>query len=65
MNIGMEGSVVIPLNNISIVAVSALSGIFFFREKGTQSNIIGLLLAIIAIGLLAFSNEIGSVLGIG
>jgi drug/metabolite transporter (DMT)-like permease len=65
MNIGMEGSVVIPLNNISIVAVSALSGIFIFREKGTQSNIIGLLLAIIAIGLLAFSNEIGSVLGIG
>jgi drug/metabolite transporter (DMT)-like permease len=65
LNIGMEGSVVIPLNNISIVAVSALSGIFIFREKGTRSNIIGLLLAIIAIGLLAFSNEIGSVLGIG
>ena len=65
LNIGMEGSVVIPLNNISIVAVSALSGIFIFREKGTKSNIIGLLLAIIAIGLLAFSKEIGSVLGIG
>ena len=65
LNIGMEGSVVIPLNNISIVAVSALSGIFIFREKGTRSNIIGLLLAIIAIGLLAFSNEIGFVLGIG
>ncbi len=65
LNIGMEGSVVIPLNNISIVAVSALSGIFIFREKGTRSNIIGLLMAIIAIGLLAFSNEIESVLGIG
>lgn len=65
LNIGMEGSIVIPLNNISIVAVSALSGIFIFREKGTKSNIIGLLLAIIAIGLLAFSKEIGSVLGIG
>ena len=65
LSIGMEGSVVIPLNNISIVAVSALSGIFIFREKGTQSNLIGLVLAIIAIGLLAFSNEIGSVLGIG
>ncbi len=65
LNIGMEGSVVIPLNNISIVAVSALSGIFIFREKGTKSNIIGLLMAIIAIGLLAFSNEIGFVLGIG
>lgn len=64
MNIGLEGSVVIPLNNISIVAVSALAGIFIFREKGTKSNIMGLLLAIIAIGLLAFSNEIGSVLGI-
>jgi drug/metabolite transporter (DMT)-like permease len=64
MNIGIEGSVVIPLNNISIVAVSALSGIFIFREKGTRSNMIGLLLAIIAIGLLAFSNEIGSVIGI-
>ena len=58
------GSVVIPVNNISIVAVSALSGIFIFREKGTRSNMIGLLLAIIAIGLLAFSKEIGSVLGI-
>jgi drug/metabolite transporter (DMT)-like permease len=65
LNIGLEGSIVIPLNNISIVAVSALSGIFIFREKGTKSNIIGLLLAIIAIGLLAFSKEIGSVLGIG
>ena len=64
LSIGLEGSVVIPLNNISIVAVSALSGIFIFREKGTRSNMIGLLLAIIAIGLLAFSNEIGSVLGI-
>jgi drug/metabolite transporter (DMT)-like permease len=63
LSIGLEGSVVIPLNNISIVAVSALSGIFIFREKGTRSNMIGLLLAIIAIGLLAFSNEIGSVLG--
>lgn len=63
LSIGLEGSVIIPLNNISIVAVSSLSGIFIFREKGNRSNMVGLLLAFIAIAMLAFSNEITAVWG--
>ncbi len=55
---GIESSVVFPVNNMSIVAVSALAGIFFFREKVSKINIIGVVLCLAAIACIAFSEEI-------
>ncbi len=49
----MEVSVFIPLLNISVVTLSALIGYFIFREKLNASNLIGILLAVIAIFLIA------------
>ncbi len=46
-------SVFVPVFNASIVCIAALAGYFFFREKLSKTNIIGILLAIIAIILIA------------
>jgi drug/metabolite transporter (DMT)-like permease len=54
----IQSSVVFPVNNMSIVAVSALAGIFLFNEKITKINLIGILLCIVAIALIAFSEQI-------
>ena len=43
---------------MSIVAVSALAGIFLFNEKITKINLIGILLCIVAIALIAFYEQI-------
>jgi len=53
----IEGSVIFPVNNMAIVAVTALSGIFIFKEKMSKVNLYGILLCIIAIGMIAFSEE--------
>jgi drug/metabolite transporter (DMT)-like permease len=60
----IESSVVFPVNNMSIVAVSALAGIFFFREKVSRINIIGIVLCMLAIACIAFSEDILPILGI-
>lgn len=48
-----ESSVVFPITNAGIVSLSALTGYFFFREKLSLKNWIGIGLAIIAILLIA------------
>lgn len=53
----LESSVVFPVNNMSIVAVTALAGILLFKEKMSKINIIGICLCIVAIGMIAFSEE--------
>lgn len=53
---GLEGSVVIPVNNMAIVAVGALAGIGLFGEKVSKINIIGIVLCVISIALIAFSD---------
>lgn len=52
---GMESSVVFPLNNMGIVAVSALSAFFIFREKQSPLNWAGIALAIVSIAMIAWS----------
>jgi drug/metabolite transporter (DMT)-like permease len=47
-------SVFIPVFNASIVCIAALNGYFFFKEKITSINFIGIVLAIIAIILIAW-----------
>ena len=51
-----DKSVVLPINNISIVMATALIGLFFFHERLSKINYIGVLLAIFAILLMAYSQ---------
>jgi drug/metabolite transporter (DMT)-like permease len=53
----MESSVVIPVNNMAIVAIGAIAGVFFFREKMSRINLIGIALCFLAIALIAFSDQ--------
>jgi drug/metabolite transporter (DMT)-like permease len=51
----MDSSTVFTINNVSILLVSTLAGILFFREKLIFKNWIGIILAIISIILVTFS----------
>ena len=55
IGIGWEGSVVFPVNNVSIIALAALAAYLFFNEKLGKINIIGLAMAMAAIILIALS----------
>lgn len=52
---GIESSVVFPLNNMGIVALSALVAIFIFREKPSLINWAGIVLAIVSIAMIAWA----------
>lgn len=58
----IQSSVIFPINNMSIVAVSALAGIFLFQEKITKINKLGIVLCIVAIALIAFSESLLAIL---
>lgn len=53
---GIETSVVFPINNVGIVALSALIAYFGFKEHLSGKNIAGILLSFAAIALIAFDN---------
>jgi len=46
---GMDGSVVFPINNVGILLVTAVLGLFFFNEKFNIRKLIGFSMAVIAI----------------
>lgn len=48
-------SVVVPVINVGIVALSSVVGYFFFKEKLSSINWIGIFIAMLAIFLMAFS----------
>ncbi len=48
-----SGSVVIPIINVGIIALSAVVSFFFFQERLTWKNLIGIGLAILAILLIS------------
>lgn len=52
---GVESSVIFPLNNMGIVATSALVAFFIFREKLSPLNWTGIGLAIISIAMIAWA----------
>tara|TARA_R110002072_G_scaffold929_1_gene7453 strand:- start:15612 stop:16487 length:876 start_codon:yes stop_codon:yes gene_type:complete len=56
---GWEGSTVLALTNVSVVLLSSLFGFLFFRETTTRKKIIGLLIAILAIGTLYIAEQNG------
>ncbi|MBD2700474.1 EamA/RhaT family transporter [Spirosoma sp. BT702] len=51
---GSNGALVYPLYNIGVILLAALLGILLFREKLSLINKIGLVLAILAIGLISW-----------
>lgn len=50
---GLGGSVVFPINNVGILACSALFGLILFQEKFDRKKIIGFVLAVLSIILIA------------
>ena len=57
----LQSSAAIPVNNIGIVLLSAITGIFLFKEHATWQRILGLILSIASIFLIAFSDIYGRV----
>lgn len=55
ISIGWEGSVIFPVNNVSIISLSTIIAIFVFREKLRKINVVGLFAAILSIVLIALS----------
>ncbi len=53
------GSVVFGINNIGIVALSVLVGLFLFSERPTRTNWVGIALSVVAIILLSVSGYAG------
>ncbi len=49
---GWESTIVFPLANIGVVVTSALIGILVFKEKLSKVNLVGIVLAVLAIGLI-------------
>ena len=49
---GLESSVVIPVNNMAIVALGAIAGVLIFREKLNRWNYIGIALCFVSILLI-------------
>jgi len=54
------GSFFIPMFNVSVVGLAALVGYFAFKEKLRLVNWLGILLALLAIFLIAFSENLNS-----
>jgi len=53
---GWEGSVVFPINNVAIIAISSIvGGLIIFKEKYSKLNFLGIALSIVSILLIAFA----------
>lgn len=53
---GLQSSVLYPINNMGVVAMTAISGLILFKEKFSWVNILGILAAVTAIALIAFGR---------
>ncbi len=53
----IQDSAIFPINNMGIVAVSTLGGMLIFGERLSPLNRIGVLISLIAIGMIAFAPE--------
>ena len=50
----LDSTIVFPVVNVGILVVSTLSAVILFKEKLSPINILGVILSVIAIGLVAF-----------
>jgi len=53
---GWDGSVFFPVLSVAVIALSALGAYLFFKEKLSPTNLIGVALAMLAIGLIAIGS---------
>ncbi|RZN81438.1 MAG: EamA/RhaT family transporter [Winogradskyella sp.] len=53
---GLESSTLFTVNNVSIVAVSTLIGLLIFKERISNKNWIGILIALISIALVTITK---------
>lgn len=53
LELGWEGSVLFPLNNVGVIICTAIIGVIIFKEKLTRLNIIGLFCSLLAVFLLS------------
>ena len=60
-----ESSQVFPIVNMGVIVLTAVMGIILFREHLSKSNWMGILLALIAISLITFSNDFIKFLNLG
>lgn len=51
-----DKSVVLPVNNIAVVSLTAIIGFFIFKERLSKLNIAGVLLAVLAILLISWNS---------
>ena len=50
----LESSIIFPVNNVGVVALSVISARLLFNEKLSRMNILGVILALLSIGLMTF-----------
>jgi len=55
---GWESTIVFPLANIGVVVTSAIVGILVFKEKLSKINVIGIVVAVFAIGLIIAATKV-------
>ncbi|NNE27137.1 MAG: EamA family transporter [Saprospiraceae bacterium] len=53
LEIGWDGSVLFPVNNVSVLSLTAVVGFIFFKERLNKYNVVGLILAIAAVLLIS------------
>ncbi len=52
---GWDASLMFPINNVGIIAISMLGALFIFKEKANKYKLMGVALAISAVLLIALS----------
>ena len=57
LNQGWNGSIMYPMLNVSVLMVSTLVAVYFFREKLNRMNWIGVFFASMAIFLIAYAHH--------
>ena len=58
LHLGFNGSVLYPVLNILVLALSAVTGLVLFRERLSRINMIGISLAFVAILLISIGEYI-------
>lgn len=53
LELGWDGSVLFPMNNVGVIVLTSIIGLFLFREKLNSMNKLGLVLSIFAVYLLS------------
>ncbi|MBT8190363.1 MAG: EamA/RhaT family transporter [Bacteroidia bacterium] len=53
LEIGWEGSVLFPVNNVAVLALTTLIGLIYFKEYLNKFNIAGLVFALLAVVLIS------------